>query len=566
MARFGLVDTPPVPAGPAGEAASKMKLHMEEALASARRLWLRGQLLNLPPGTAGHSGGQTAWWARRRDVIVPAVAQPPPLLETRVGSRVLTAELQLETDGRFEATFTTELPVAKRGWRIARNRVTYLDQSAEKCTIITCTPEHARTAVIVLVPSLGDPNSPGTLLSVDRNRISDRIASALTKLKKPGSNDYVFYYLASTPGGTPRRADLALAMVTWGWPAGALVLVSPGVGQSARDLLLEGIDRLRWLFAGSLDVWIASKDEGSAEQLKNCLESKGDRASVTEYLNVDREPMVVARIGAPILQPPAPIVLRPTRAAHIPRHPVVFCHGMLAFTTLRMQLPEDLNCFSPLGDFLRQQGFRVLFPQVPPTSGVAVRAEQLREQIIRWTDEPVNIIAHSMGGLDARYMISHLDAAKRVRSLTTVATPHRGTYLVEWFLTNYRNRVPLLRAFEVAGISLDGFRDCRPDTCREFNASTPDMPDVKYFSYGGAVRASQVTPVLRRAWSILTAAEGPNDGMVSEASAHWGEYLGTVYADHFAQTPDMTFVRPGEDFDAPGFYCRVLEDLARRGF
>ena len=78
--------------------------------------------------------------------------------------------------------------------------------------------------------------------------------------------------------------------------------------------------------------------------------------------------------------------------------------------------------------------------------------------------------------------------------------------------------------------------------------------------------ASHVTPVLRRAWSILKAVEGPNDGMVSEASARWGEYLGTIHADHFAQTPDMVFVRPGEDFDAPGFYCRVLEDLARRGF
>jgi triacylglycerol lipase len=197
---------------------------------------------------------------------------------------------------------------------------------------------------------------------------------------------------------------------------------------------------------------------------------------------------------------------------------------------------------------------------------VASRAAQLREQIRKWTDEPINIVAHSMGGLDARYMITHLDMAEQVRSLTTIATPHRGTYLVEWFLANYRTRVPILRAFEAAGISLDGFHDCQRTTCREFNAATPDIPEVKYFSYGGRVPSSHVTPPLRRAWSLLYSVEGPNDGMVSEASAHWGEYIGTVHADHFAQTPDMLFVRPGEDFDAPGFYCRVLEDLARRGF
>jgi triacylglycerol lipase len=245
---------------------------------------------------------------------------------------------------------------------------------------------------------------------------------------------------------------------------------------------------------------------------------------------------------------------------------VVFCHGMLAFSTLRMQLPEDLNCFRPLRVFLLERGFRALFPQVSPTSGVVARAKQLRDQILRWTNEPINIIAHSMGGLDARYLITHLDMANRVRSLTTVASPHRGTYLVDWFLANFRNRVPLLLALEAVGVNVDGFSDCRPAACQAFNAVTPDMPGTRYFSYGGSVPVTCVTPFLRRAWSLLRAVEGPNDGMVSQASARWGEYLGTVHADHFAQTPDKTFVRPGEDFDALAFYLRLLEDLARRGF
>ena len=37
--------------------------------------------------------------------------------------------------------------------------------------------------------------------------------------------------------------------------------------------------------------------------------------------------------------------------------------------------------------------------------------------------EKVNIIAHSKGGLDSRYMITHLGLADKVASLTTVATP-----------------------------------------------------------------------------------------------------------------------------------------------
>jgi triacylglycerol lipase len=250
----------------------------------------------------------------------------------------------------------------------------------------------------------------------------------------------------------------------------------------------------------------------------------------------------------------------------VPRAPVVFCHGMLAFSMLRMQVPEDPNCFSALRDFLQGRGFRTLYPAVAPTGGVIMRAGQLREQILRWTNEPVNLIAHSMGGLDARQMITHLGMAERVRSLTTVSTPHRGTHLVDWFLKNYRERVPLFLALEAAGFDVKGFSDCRPDACREFNAKTPDMPGVAYFSYGGDVAVSRVTPPLRRAWHILSTEEGPNDGMVSVASARWGEYLGTVHADHFAQTPDLKFIHPNEDFNPLAFYSLVLEGLARRGF
>jgi triacylglycerol lipase len=76
----------------------------------------------------------------------------------------------------------------------------------------------------------------------------------------------------------------------------------------------------------------------------------------------------------------------------------------------------------------------------------------------------------------------------------------------------------------------------------------------------------QVIAPLRRASVLLAAAEGPNDGLVSVESARWGEYLGTLHIDHFVQTPDLAYACPGRPFDALGFYLRLLEDLARRGF
>src|SRR5207245_6473457 len=112
--------------------------------------------------------------------------------------------------------------------------------------------------------------------------------------------------------------------------------------------------------------------------------------------------------------------------------------------------------------FMMSRVLRTINTKVTPTSVVVLRAAQFREQILRWTGEPVNLIAHSMGGLDARYMITHLGMAEHVRSLTTVSTPHRGTYLVDWFLTNYRERLPLFLALEAAGFNIEGFKNCRP--------------------------------------------------------------------------------------------------------
>ena len=341
-------------------------------------------------------------------------------------------------------------------------------------------------------------------------------------------------------------------------------MLLPDLRANAAEAVARGLDRLRWLFADRLD-WVVINQEPAVESvLATGSRAQADRAGVMRYVGVG-EDLRTLRINGEKRVPAARWMTRPTRSRSVPRHPVVFCHGMLAMTMLRMQMPEDTNYFSHLRPFLRERGIEALYPNVEPTGGVAERAEQLRDLIRHWTDEPINLIAHSMGGLDARYLIAHLGMADRVASLTTIATPHRGTAVADWFCLNFRSRVPLLLTLEAFGVNVDGFRDCRTDICRTFNDRTPDDPRVPYFSYTATVPSSRVSPLLRRAWNILTPAEGPNDGLVSMNSATWGEVLGTLSVDHFAQTPDGLFVRPGENFDALNFYSSVIEDLAHRG-
>jgi triacylglycerol lipase len=339
----------------------------------------------------------------------------------------------------------------------------------------------------------------------------------------------------------------------------------PSLQSDAAAALEAGIDRLRWLFVKQLKFVVINQEPSAELRLSQAVKGQVNRAAVSHYAGAT-EDMRTLRINGERRTPlPVRWLARPTRQRCVPRHPVVFCHGMLAMTMLRMQVPEEANYFSHLRPFLRERGIEALYPNVEPTGGIAARAEQLRDLIRHWTDEPINLVAHSMGGLDARFLITHLGMADRVASLTTIAAPHRGTTIANWFCLNFRQRVPLLLTLEAFGINVDGFRDCRTDMCRIFNERTPNAPEVRYLSYTASVPSSRVSPLLRRAWNILTPAEGVNDGLVSVRSGEWGEVIGTLTVDHFAQTPDGLFVRPGENFDAVNFYSRLIEDLAHRG-
>lgn len=64
-----------------------------------------------------------------------------------------------------------------------------------------------------------------------------------------------------------------------------------------------------------------------------------------------------------------------------------------------------------------------------------------------------------------------------------------------------------------------------------FNKEVLDDPSVAYFSYGGDAAVSigdKWIHWLKWFHAHLLQSDGPNDGLVSVASAKWGKYLGTI--------------------------------------
>ena len=102
---------------------------------------------------------------------------------------------------------------------------------------------------------------------------------------------------------------------------------------------------------------------------------------------------------------------------------------------------------------------------VLPTASVRRRAARLAEQIARTAtgDGTIHLLGHSTGGLDARLVASpsaqlpveSMGWLPRLRSITTMNTPHYGTPLASFFATAKGQQVLYaLSAFTVIGLSL----------------------------------------------------------------------------------------------------------------
>ena len=213
------------------------------------------------------------------------------------------------------------------------------------------------------------------------------------------------------------------------------------------------------------------------------------------------------------------------------RAPIVLVHGILGFDRLRLGPLTLFEYFRHIPAALRSGGNRVLVPRLSPTGSVAERAAQLKAWLDRDVPhEAVHLFGHSMGGLDSRYLISRLGMASRVLTLTSIGTPHCGSPFADWGIQRFARFVrPLCDYF---GVSYQGFYDLTTTSCRRFNKEVQNVDGVRYFSIAGRLQLSWRTPNWWLPGRVVERTEGPNDGVVSLASARWGEDFQVWDGDH----------------------------------
>ncbi len=249
------------------------------------------------------------------------------------------------------------------------------------------------------------------------------------------------------------------------------------------------------------------------------------------------------------------------------QYPLVLAHGMGGFTSIAgLSLTQY---FYGINADLAANGGRVFATQVASFDSSYVRGEQLLnqvQQIAAITGSPkVNIIGHSQGTLDARYVAGV--RPDLVASVTGVGGPNLGSPVAD--TVKKISNIPLLGTVVLTPVvstavnalftllditsgqrysqsSINGMNQLTTSGAAAFNAQFPNgipiegvcgqgrfaVNGIRYYSWGGTGHLTNLLDVTDPLL-LLTGAliPGANDGLVGQCSSH----LGLVIRDNYNQ-------------------------------
>lgn len=257
------------------------------------------------------------------------------------------------------------------------------------------------------------------------------------------------------------------------------------------------------------------------------------------------------------------------------KYPIILAHGIVV---------KDFKFFKAFGKIekvLKDAGYEVYTSRTDGFGSIESNADRLKEQIqeilaTRAVDK-VNIIAHSKGGLDSRYMIENLDMENCVASLTTICSPHKGSKLATKL---YSLPKPLLKfvAFWInLWYKIGG--DKHPNSL-EVLRQLKEIPDNEYEnavkcksvysqSYSAIMKKSSDDFVMGVPLRIIQKIERDDqtDGLVSVESSKWGEYRGNCIDEPVSHSQLIDFMAGKKKRQkVHSFYLSICEDLTERGF
>ncbi len=278
------------------------------------------------------------------------------------------------------------------------------------------------------------------------------------------------------------------------------------------------------------------------------------------------------------------------------KYPIILVHGVaLGDSTL------GFNYFGRIPNYLRSRGAKVEGGEQDAWSTGSENALQLKNKIAaikaKYNVTKVNIIAHSKGGIDTRYMFKlYPETISWVASFTALSSPMKGSVLADivlgvvptWaqpYIGNIVNVIGMIIQGDDSPDSLAAGYQLKRSVMADFNTSvnsvdslTSGRSGVYTQSYAARIKgivldlALQATGVCM---SLSQAGEGPNDGAVWVESSKYANYKGEVSGaswcggvTHFGIVDRGILLFPGftPGFSARDFFVSIVSDLKTRGY
>lgn len=260
------------------------------------------------------------------------------------------------------------------------------------------------------------------------------------------------------------------------------------------------------------------------------------------------------------------------------KYPLILLHG-IGFRDLRF-----FNYWGRIPLLLANHGAKIYYGHQKAWGIIEENTVVIAKTIDRALEEnncdKVNIIAHSKGGLEARYLISSMGYGDRVASLTTINTPHYGSELITLlnklpdsiyrFIANCINR-PFILAGDDKPDCYSSSKQLDPIYCQEFNEKNKDVPGVYYQSFGSVMKSCFSDSLLSIPYLLMCTCKGrQNDGLVDISSVQWGNFRGILknkYRRGISHGDMIDLKREDiKGFDVLNVFYEIVAELKKNGF
>lgn len=256
------------------------------------------------------------------------------------------------------------------------------------------------------------------------------------------------------------------------------------------------------------------------------------------------------------------------------KYPIILVHGALVKNWL------FYRCFGKIDKILKKEGYVVYIANIDACGSIENNASQLKSYINKIIEkenvEKVNLICHSKGGLDAKYMIDNLDEAHHVSSVSALCSPFKGTPVATAMMNQPKWIIALENFFMKIFYKLIGDKKPVPkilgNQLKRIN--TLDEPEMVlqegiYFqSFSAKTNSIKDNFIDSLPLLISRHMENvPTDGLVPLDSTIFGNYRGLISEENLShnQVIDNTasYKKKKIIFE---FYKNLAKDLADRGF